>query len=197
MDLRRELDAFERRQVARVLSEGGSFASIGRDLGLSRQAVHRRYRALAPVQEAPRAPALQTAPEVRQAIRCALEEAAALGAPVLGDEHVLLGLLRAAPPRVLEDAGVTLAKARHRIEAISSSAPFFARRLSAADARAVLAEPAREALRRGSATIQPEHLLLGILRNPASGAVRTLRALGADPDAIRARLDTVAESSVA
>ena len=199
MALRRELDAFERRQVARVLSEGGSFASIGRDLGLSRQAVHRRYRDLAPVTEAPpvRTSALQTTPEVRRAIRFALEEATTLGAPALAGEHLLLGLLRAAPPPVLEDAGVTLAKVHHRVEAISTRSAFLARPLTAEDARVALTGPAREAVRRGSRTIAPEHLLLGILRDPSSGAVRTLRALGVDTDAIRARLDAVPEPSAA
>src|SRR3954454_15843638 len=45
--LRRELDDFEREQVARALADGASFAAVGRDLGLSRQAVHRRFRGVA------------------------------------------------------------------------------------------------------------------------------------------------------
>jgi DNA invertase Pin-like site-specific DNA recombinase len=44
--LRRELEAFERAQVAQALADGASFASIARELGLSRQAVHRRFRHL-------------------------------------------------------------------------------------------------------------------------------------------------------
>jgi DNA invertase Pin-like site-specific DNA recombinase len=46
-ELRRELDAFERRQIAQALADGASFAAIARDLGVSRQAVHRRFRDLA------------------------------------------------------------------------------------------------------------------------------------------------------
>lgn len=99
---------------------------------------------------------------------------------------MLLGLLRATTLRPLQDAGVTLAKARAQVEAMSPHSRLFAR--VAPDLRAVLAEPAREALRHGSRQIAPEHLLLGILHDPESGAVRTLRALGADPDVIRAGL---------
>src|SRR4051794_34697937 len=45
--LRRQLDQFERLQVARALAEGASFAMVARDLGVTRQAVHRRFRDLA------------------------------------------------------------------------------------------------------------------------------------------------------
>src|SRR3954447_9080543 len=41
--LRREVDEFERQQVARALTAGRSFKTIARALGVSRQAVHRRY----------------------------------------------------------------------------------------------------------------------------------------------------------
>ena len=43
---------------------------------------------------------------------------------------------------------------------------------------------AREARARGGHRIEVEHLLLGNLEE-TGGAARTLRALGADPDAIR------------
>jgi len=46
-ELRHELEAFERRQVAHALAEGTSFAAIARDLGITRQAVHRRFRDVA------------------------------------------------------------------------------------------------------------------------------------------------------
>jgi transcriptional regulator with GAF, ATPase, and Fis domain len=46
-ELRRELEAFERRQVAQALADGATFAAVARDLGLTRQAVHHRFRDLA------------------------------------------------------------------------------------------------------------------------------------------------------
>jgi transposase-like protein len=189
--LRQAVDEFERAQVARALTEGASFASVGRDLGLSRQAIHRRYRDLAtPANSEP--PALLPTPDVRLALRCARDEAAALGAPI-GSEHVLLGLLRATRLRALDDAGVTLAKARAQVEAMSPRSPFFRHVHGQDDLRAVLAGPAREAHAHGSQTISPEHLLLGVLRDPDSGASRTLRALGANPGAMCAELDALAE----
>jgi ATP-dependent Clp protease ATP-binding subunit ClpA len=129
---------------------------------------------------------------VRLALRCACEEATALGMPV-GGEHVLLGLLRASRLRPLDDAGVTLAKARAQVEAMSPQSPFFRVAPEQSNLRTVLAGPAREAFNHGSRTIAPEHLLLGVLREPDSAAARTLRALGADPGAMCAQLDALAE----
>src|SRR5262249_50320924 len=101
-------------------------------------------------------------------------------------EHMLLGLLRAAPPRALENAGVTLTKARLQVDAVSPRSSMLAASRPLTDVRALLTEPAREALRRGSRTIEATDLLAGLLPDPA--AARTLRALGAEPGTIRARL---------
>jgi hypothetical protein len=183
--LQRAIDTYERELVARVLAEGGSYAQIGRELGLSRQAVHRRYRDLQP---ATTENVLAPSDAVRLALRFAREEAAALAAPAVGGEHMLLGLLRAAPPGALENAGVTLTKARLQVEAVSPRSSMLAANRPLTDVRALLTEPAREALRRGSRTIEATDLLAGLLRDPA--AARTLRALGADPAGLRARLES-------
>src|SRR4051794_705901 len=89
-ELRRELDTFERRQVALALAEGASFAEIARDVGVSRQAVHRRFRELADRDAQP-----VVSPDVRGILREARGEAVALGARSLASEHVLLATLRA------------------------------------------------------------------------------------------------------
>jgi transposase-like protein len=189
--LRRELEEFERAQVARALGEGASFASIARNLGLSRQAVHRRYRELAPPPDD--VPALLPTPEVRLVLRYAREEAAMLGAALLGGEHLLLGLLRASRLRPLEDAGVTLEKVRAQVEAMSPHSPLFRHVDAHTDIRAVLAGPAAEAVAHGSRTIEAEHVLLAILRDPGSGAARTLRAVGADPRTVCAEVEALVE----
>ena len=44
--LREEIDTFERQQVARALTAGGSVASVARALGVTRQSAHRRFREL-------------------------------------------------------------------------------------------------------------------------------------------------------
>src|SRR4051794_21479314 len=114
--LRREVDDFERDQVARALAAGRSFADVANALGVSRQAAHRRYRHLAAT---PRASGAAAEPEprvaiptaVRQVFALAREEARALGAAGVGTEHLLLGILRSDEPEprgVLERLGVSL-----------------------------------------------------------------------------------------
>jgi ATP-dependent Clp protease ATP-binding subunit ClpA len=192
-ELRRELEAFERRQVAQALADGASFAAIARDLGLSRQAVHRRFRDLAGA-ELP----LQTAPEVRRVLQYAREEAATLGAELLGSEYVVLAVLRASelPAAVLlRSAGATLMRARAQVEGASPRAKLFRREFDVGDLRLLLAEPAREARERGHGRIEVEDLLIGATNDPSSGASRTLRAIGVDVDALREGLQTRLVSS--
>jgi transposase-like protein len=184
-DLRAELEAFERRQVALALSEGATFAAIARDLGLTRQAVHRRFRDLAA-----EAPPLVTSPDARRVLHHAREEAAALGAEEVAEEYLIPAILRTPElpaAEALREAGVTLDRARAQIEAASPRRRLFQRDPRPADLRAVLAGPARAARARGSRRIEVEDLLLGTL-DAAGGAARTLRALGADPVALAERL---------
>jgi transposase-like protein len=185
-ELRQELEAFERRQVAHALAEGATFAAIARELGLTRQAVHRRFRDLASTQ-----PPLLTTPDVRRIMRYAREEATALGSDELAGEHILLAVLRAGDlpaAALLEGAGAGLERARTQVEAATPRRKLFHREPDAGDLRALLAAPAREARARGSRRIEVEHLLLGTLEDPAGGASRTLRALGVDPESIRAQI---------
>src|SRR5215208_5970247 len=104
--LRDELEEFERQQVARALTAGASFGDVARSLGISRQAVHRRFRDLSPRRT--RA-GLGPTPEVRLAIDYARAEAAELRAPTLTLELVLVGILRGGDRRgasALAAAGV-------------------------------------------------------------------------------------------
>jgi ATP-dependent Clp protease ATP-binding subunit ClpA len=184
-DLRAELEAFERRQVALALAEGATFAAIARDLGLSRQAVHRRFRELAA-----EAPPLATSPDARRVLRYAREEAAALGSEEVAAEHLIPGILRAAElpaAAALRALGVTLERARAQIEAASPRRRLFHREPRPADLRALLAGPARSARARGSRRIEVDDLLLGTL-DADGGAARTLRALGAHSAALREAL---------
>jgi hypothetical protein len=88
-ELRRELDALERVQVARALQAGASFAAVAAPLGISRQAAHRRYRDLT----AP--PRRQTlSPEARAALLRAREEATRYGAGSIDSTHLLLAIAR-------------------------------------------------------------------------------------------------------
>jgi ATP-dependent Clp protease ATP-binding subunit ClpA len=171
--LRHELDTFERQQVARALAEGDTFASIARELGLSRQAVHRRFRSLLP--SAAPAPA---AGGVRRVLLYAREEALAAGAARPSSAHVLLATVRATElpaARVLSQAGVTEARVRPLVERLP-------RRMGDAD---VVAEAGRFARER----LEVEHLLLGALADDAGAAARILRALRVDVGALRAALE--------
>jgi transposase-like protein len=125
-ELRRELDEFERQQVARALTGGESFGDVARALGISRQAVHRRFRDLDPRRGRSRA-RLAPTPEVRLVIDYARAEAAGLGADRLTAKLVLLGILRNGDRRAasaLASAGVALDDARaHLRRAGSDAAP--------------------------------------------------------------------------
>ena len=191
-ELRRELETFERLQVAQALADGTSFATIARDLGVSRQAVHRRFRDLVGDE-----PPLLSTDETRRVLRYTREEASAVGADTPGGEHVLLAVLRAADlpaSAVLRNAGATLARARTHVEGAASRRQLFRRAPRESELRELLAAPAREARQRGSRRIEVEHLLLGALANDAGGAARTLVALGVDPEAVRDALSALLES---
>jgi transposase-like protein len=185
-DLRRELDAFERRQVQRALAEGASFAAIARDLGISRQAVHRRFRGLAPKDLV-----LATAPEVRLILQTAREEAVSMGADDLGSEHLLLAVLRSPDlpaARLLSAGGVSLDRARIHVDGATTRGRLFRREAAIGDLRVLLEAPARAARARDSRRIEVDDLLLGALEDPDGGACRTLRALGVQPEAVREAL---------
>jgi ATP-dependent Clp protease ATP-binding subunit ClpA len=191
-ELRRELDAFERRQVARALAEGASFAEIAREIGLSRQAVHRRFRELA-ADEGARI----TAPEVRRILRLARDEARALGADAAGSEHVLLATLRTPDlpaAALLRTAGASFQRARAYVQADAARTLRFRRGSEEGEPPALLAAPAHEARRRGGKRIEVEDLVLGALGDNAGGAARTLLALGVDLATVRAELRTLSRS---
>jgi len=201
--LREELDAFERLQVARALDSGQSFGDVARAIGISRQAAHRRYRDLAgvelPDEEAPQGDrGLAVTSEARAAVTLAREEASAMGAAVVGSEHLLLGIMRCrAPVTSAALEGVTLADARRCAQPTLADGGVLAVAPAAASsgggargispyARAVFELALREATKRGDAYVGVDHLLLASLDDPNGGACRTLCELGLDPEQVRA-----------
>jgi ATP-dependent Clp protease ATP-binding subunit ClpA len=194
-ELRRELAAFERQQVARALAEGGTFASIARELGLSRQAVHRRFRDLTSA-----AAPLVTTSDARRVLLYAREEALALGAATPTGGHVIVATLRAADlpaAAVLRDAGATLDRVRTDVEATATGSARFQSHSGSGDFRSLLRAAAECARERGDGRIEVEHLLLGTLQDDDGAAARTLRALGVDVDAVRDELGAGIESRLA
>src|SRR5919202_2782571 len=115
--LRGELDRLERDAVSCARVAGASWSSIAGALNITRQAAQKRHRGATPATNAAPAPmrtVLVTAP-ARMAVRLGRQEARAMGADMVGSEHLLLGILRSGDhraTRVLTELGVSLDAAR-------------------------------------------------------------------------------------
>jgi len=150
----------------------------------------------------------------RESVEAAFEEARMLGHDSLGDEDLLLGILRAddgIAAEVLTSFGVSLEDARTESEAMLSGAlvsigisfeevrreagEVFDMRIP--DGRRIPFSPmakkalvgARKQMRRlGDNYLGTEHVLLGILENEDGTAVRILARLGVAPEMLEDRL---------
>ena len=150
----------------------------------------------------------------RESVGAAFEEARMLGHDSLGDEDLLLGILRAddgMAADVLASLGVTLEDAREESEAMLSGAlasigiSFEEVRREAGEAfdmripdgrripfspraKGVLVGARRQMRRLGDNYLGTEHVLLGILENEDGTAVRILARLGVSPEMLEDRL---------
>jgi ATP-dependent Clp protease ATP-binding subunit ClpC len=144
------------------------------------------------------------AKEARRCVEAALEEARALGHDSVGDEDLLLGVLRAGAgeaAEALSSMGVTLEAVssigisldevrREAGEAFEMRIPDDRRIPFSPRAKKALEGALREAIDLRDNRITSEHVLLGIIRNEEDGtAVRLLRKLEVTPEALRERLD--------
>jgi ClpA/ClpB-like protein len=188
--LRASLDELERQHVGDMLDHGATWAEVADAIGISRQAAHRRFRR--PPRRRPTAPPSTEVQQIlvtgvaRETVRLAREEAAALGAPAVGTEHLLLALARSAPEsvaRALKSAGIDEEVLRASLQPtiIDDGDPSQAEGTFTRYAREVLERSLGEAVERGEGFIGPDHLLLALVRNPAGGAAQTLEALGVEP----------------
>ena len=187
--LRAEVDQFERQQVARALSSGRSFGAIARALGISRQAVHRRFSSLSPRRQLTRS--LSPSPEVRLVFEYAGAEAKALGAARVNRAHVVLGLLRNGDHRAaaaLVAAGVTLEDARRAVGAQADGSDR-RRRSGPLDVRAMLGDSSRCAKSQGSDRIEAEHVLRAALADGAPEGRGLLEQLKVPSASVLAALD--------
>ncbi|MDA0182074.1 hypothetical protein OJ997_17345 [Solirubrobacter phytolaccae] len=89
--LRGALDAYEHEQVRRALRQGESFAAIAREVGISRQAAHRRYRGLTTAEPV-------YTPRMLRVLQLARGEAARMHAEFVEVEHVARVLAGRARP---------------------------------------------------------------------------------------------------
>jgi hypothetical protein len=193
--LREELDELEAAHVSSALRRGWSWARVGHALGVTKQAAHRRFsrRPLTPPrsEEAAR---LVVSRESRLVVLMARGEAAGRCDSVVRTHHMLLGLLQYGEGRAadaLAAVGVTLQNARIQADLffpseLVESAP--SRLPLTAGARAALEQATREMARRGDRTLCSEHLLLALLRDPESSAVRLLAGLGVGPEEVERQI---------
>jgi ATP-dependent Clp protease ATP-binding subunit ClpA len=154
------------------------------------------------------------AAEARRCVEASLDEARRLGHDAVGDDDLLLGILRADEgyaAEALSSLGVTLEGAREESEGMFSdvlssigisleeirreAGDAFDMRISdnrripfSPQAKRVLGQALRDAVRLRDNRIGTEHILLGVLHNEDSKAVRMLARMGVSPEALEARL---------
>jgi ATP-dependent Clp protease ATP-binding subunit ClpC len=152
--------------------------------------------------------------EARTCVEAAVEEARMLGHDSVGDEDLLLGILRSdegVAAAALSSLGVTLEGAREESEEMLSDAlssigisleevrrgagdafdmriPDDRRIPFSPRAKKALEQALREAVRLRDNRIGTEHVLLGILGNEDGTAVRMLAGMGVSPEALEDRL---------
>lgn len=150
----------------------------------------------------------------RGCVQAAFEEARMLGHDALGDEDLLLGILRAddgIAAEALASLGVTLKGAREESEALLSEAlssigisleevrreageafemriPDDRRIPYSPRAKKALVEARKQMRRLGDNYLGTEHVLLGILRDEGGTVVRMLAGMGVSPEALEDRL---------
>jgi ATP-dependent Clp protease ATP-binding subunit ClpC len=150
----------------------------------------------------------------RASVEAAIEEARMLGHDSVGDENLLLGILRAddgIAAEVLTSLGVTLEGAREESEEMLSAAlssigisltevrreageafemriPDYRKIPFSPLAKNALVGARREMRRLGDNHLGPEHVLLGITRNEDGTALRLLAGMGVSAEMLHARL---------
>lgn len=131
----------------------------------------------------------------RRVLRVAGVEARALGADVLGTEHVLLALLRegGAPAAALEDAGATRAEVLRAISAgVGPGRAAYSGGLTLSRrARGVFDRALADAVMRDHNYVAPEHVLVALVADSSCTAMRLLGELGVTADAIHTSLGDV------
>ncbi|MCI9443138.1 MAG: ATP-dependent Clp protease ATP-binding subunit [Oscillospiraceae bacterium] len=125
-------------------------------------------------------------PRAQNALRLAQAAAEELGHSYVGSEHLLLGLLReegGAAHRCLAEQEITGDKARMAIVEIVGTglAGLAPPQGLTPRAKRVIENAVGESGRTGGGYVGTEHLLLGILRENGTMAMRVLTAIGGDP----------------
>jgi hypothetical protein len=172
--------------VDRARRAGASWTDIGRSMGVSKQAVQKRFVAKEPAQDFTR-----FTPRARNVVVASQNEARAAANPEIRPEHLVLGLL-AEPEglavRALVAQEITAEAVR---QAAAAALPEAAAELPAlipfdAAAKKALELTFREALRLGHDYVGTEHILLALLEVEDGSGV--LSGLGVDKAAAEAAI---------
>jgi hypothetical protein len=194
--LKAELDVLEEILVDNALAARWTWKRIAEALGVTKQAAHkkhaRRWRGAPDDRHAAR---MVVTGEARQAVYFARRESKALGRSSVDAGDLLLGLLRqerSLAARTLLSLGVTLAsvreRRRHRGTAVGPRVPPDGPVPIGLEARSVLEQSLREAVRLGDTRLGVEHVLLALLRDQRGSAVGALGAVGVSTEAVEERL---------
>jgi len=178
--------------VDRARDSGASWAEIGGALGVSKQAVQKRFVSRRIPRER-KGLFTRFDDESRSVAMEAMEQAREAGHDRIEVGHIVLALMKdpngravstiaaqgVPPEQVRESMRVILGPARGTVP---DHVPF------AADSKKVLELSLREAIRMRSKVIRPEHILLGILRDQKSPAAICLAGLGVDLESVERTL---------
>ena len=178
--------------VDRARRSGASWTDIGRSMGVSKQAVQKRFVAKEPAQDFTR-----FTPRARNVVVAAQNEARAAGNAEIGTGHLVLGLLAnrdGVAMQVLAARGVTPDGLR---AAAAAALPTPADEVPAlipfdAQAKKALELTFREALRLGHEFVGTEHVLLALLEVENGSGV--LSGLGVGKAAVEEAVAAALES---
>jgi ATP-dependent Clp protease ATP-binding subunit ClpA len=192
--------------VDRCRREGRSWSEISAALGVTKQAVHKRFSAAVADQIIAAVPAPtfeRFTPRARGVLKAAGEAAHAAGHPRVSSGYLLLGLFaepEGVAARALEATGVSREHVRAALQTTAgpdvhaaaggpgpAGSPEDTGRYTP-DAKRVLRDALAVALELAHNYIGTEHLLLGLYGDPASPAARILASAGASADDTRAQV---------
>jgi hypothetical protein len=171
--------------VDQARDTGASWAEIGNALGVTKQAVQKRF-VTARLRGKSKGLFTRFDDDAQAVAIGAMEHARRLGHDHIDTGHIVLALLddpNGVTRRALLAQGVQVAEVQEAIntalgpargEVPADHIPF------TADSKKVLELSLREALRMKAGMIGPEHILLGILRDPKTLGTQTLTSLGVD-----------------
>lgn len=183
--------------VDQARKAGATWADIGNSMGVSKQAVQRRF--VPKSDQVDLGAFSRFTDRARRSIVASQEEARAAGHDYIGTEHLVLGLLNepeALAARALAEQGISSEQVRAAMkvvlgppsQSVPEHIPYTPR------ARKVIELSVREALRLGHDYVGTEHLLLGVLAEQEGVGAKVLVGLGLVRDeAERWMLDRIAE----